>query len=87
MSGVVGPLFLRACRLRDVWSQPTEHLCVSRTPGGIRPAQEPAGPPGLAEGVRSASSILGPWLLQVLRVTIHERGHVPGGGGGPGGEE
>ena len=44
-------------------------------------------PQDLREGVRAASSISGPWSLQVLRVTAHKQGHVPVGGVGPGGEE
>ena len=50
MSGVVGPLLLQACRLRDVWSQPVEHICVSSTPGGHWASPGTCGTPRTCRG-------------------------------------
>lgn len=87
VSGAGGPLLLWGCRLRRVVTACGAYLCVQHPWGAFGQPRNLRDPQDLPEGVRSASSILGPWLLQVLRVTAHEWGHVPVGGVGLGGEE
>lgn len=87
MLGVVGPLLRQACRLRDVWSQPVTHICVSSTPGGHWASPGTCGTPRTCGGAEVSLLHLGPLVAAVLSVTVHERGHIPGGGVGPGGED
>lgn len=87
VSGAGGPLLLWGCRLRRVVTARGAYLCVQYPWGAFGQPQNLRDSQDLPEGVRSASSTLGSWLLQVLRVTAHEWGHIPVGGVGPGGEE
>ena len=80
-------MLLWGCRLRRVITACGAYLCLQHAWGAFGQTRSLRDPQDLPEGVRAASSILGPWSLQVLRVTAHKQGRVPVGGVGPGGEE